>query len=139
MVEDFWQLDQSLMTKENLIKTAKEYYSEDFIEDYDKWKENLKQVNEGAYDAIKHIVPKDKYIELTFDDLCSNILKKIEDNIIKFGVLSYTDIISITDSIYYDAMEKSVNEWENNKNSLNNLMDSIKKVVAIPINKDGIK
>lgn len=130
MVQDFWNLDQSSMSVESIISKAKEYYAEDFIECYDKWKATLDEANTEIFSTIQHIVPKDQYIPMTFDYLCSNVINKIEETIKKNGKFVYDDIMIIINEIYTQIAQDSLNAWDSKKNTLDSLMLSIKKVVA---------
>lgn len=130
MVEDFWALDQTKMTKENIISKVKQHYAEEFIDNYEKWKDHLDETNNNIYLNIAHVVPKEQYVGLTFDELCGGIVSRIENYINTKGIFTQQDIRSIIDSVYYDTMNKEVNNWNNKKNTLHSFIKSIKKVVA---------
>ncbi len=129
MVHDFWALDQTSMSKEDIIDKAKQHYAEDFIDEYSKWKEHLVDTNENIYNAIAHLMPREQFTGLTFDEFCGGIVSRIEKYVNEKSEFTPYDVKSIIDSIYYDTMTAEITNWNTKKNTLDSLMKSIKKIV----------
>ena len=81
-IQDFWTLDQTTMDKDKIKSKCREYYTEDFINNYAKWRGNVDHMNADIKAGISNIIPPDKYIDITFDQWCGKILE-LFDNFIE--------------------------------------------------------
>ena len=128
MQKDFWELDQSIMTKENIASKAQEHFSEDFIENYPTWQQNIRKMNVAIKEAMKTILPEEEYKEMKFDEFCQKILDGINNIIMKNGRYYTTDIPFITLGVREDFARKLLMEYHNKIYSSDGILNSIKKV-----------
>ena len=128
MQKDFWELDQSIMTKENIASKAQEHFSEDFIENYPTWKQNIQKMNVAIKEAMKTILPEEEYKEMQFDEFCQKILDGINNTIIENGRYYTTDIPFITLKVREDFVRKLLTEYHNKIYSTEGILYAIKKV-----------
>jgi len=128
----FWEYKKQYTNKEDLKKFAREFYTEDFIASYSKWKENLKELNTIIVNHLKDVqFDMSFWTELTFDEFCKNINNLIENWIETNGNISPKDIVSITETLIQDYINKIIDDMYDKKYTISNLLESIKKLVIL--------
>lgn len=128
-IDNFWHLDHSIMTKEQLMETAREYYKEDFINNYSKWSNNLKLFNKLIYDHIvQHGFRSDLYEEMSYDWFCKNIIDMICEWIDVNGGIKSPDINIITERLASDYSAIQLKKHNDALFTIESIMASIKKM-----------
>lgn len=128
-IQDFWALDQSLMQKDKIKEKCREYYTEDFINNYSKWKSNVQHINEDVKVGLTGIVPLDQYIDISFDHFCSRILELLEEHIELKGRIDGSDIMPLCRKLIEEHCNKLIVDWTRKKNSIDAIIQNIKKIV----------
>jgi len=95
-INDFWSLDQTTMDKDRIKEKCVEHYTEDFINNYGKWKNNLIVFNDVIKAGLTGLIPADKYINMEFDFFCKEIIDMFKEHIDTFGRLQPEDIYPIS-------------------------------------------
>ncbi len=131
-IADFWVNKEFYKTKEELKQYAREFYTEDFISNYDKWVGNIKDLNEMMY---RHLSKSDFDLkiweEMPFDYFCKNINQLIEDWIETKGDITPFDITTITQKLIQDYTKIQYDNIMKQRNSISSIMNSIKKIVIL--------
>ena len=127
MVEDFWKLDQTKMNKDEIIKSVKFHYSEDFVNNYEMWNEQLKITNNSILEELFDI-PKEFYKPILFDDMCKYIINDMEEIILYNGLITAKDAYTIIDKLYYDAIGNTIDLYYEEQNSVKSLINNFNKI-----------
>lgn len=130
MVIDFWNIDQTDLTPEEIFNKIKEEYTQDFIENYKMWKELILGINNEVKNIMIDVdLSTDFFEELTFDDFCNDIFSILKKYIIKNENISQSDIPNIIFDLRSKLYIKNYEIYIKNKNSISSLKKSINKIV----------
>lgn len=131
-IVDFWENKQYYNTPELLKEKAREFYTEEFINNYSKWSANLSELN----DVIKiHLqsnqFPMHYWEEMSYDYFCENINKLINEWITVNNDILLADIPLITEKLISDYIAICLTKYDENLYTTKSLLDSIKNAVII--------
>lgn len=126
---NFWEYKKNNdLTVNQLKKAAREYYTEDFIEESGKWKANLKDINELMQNNLrKYVTNINEWEDMSFDYFCRTVNNEIESWIDTNEDIKPIDITNITEKIVTDYTKLQYDELNKKKYTLANLIISIKK------------
>jgi protein-arginine kinase len=128
MIHNFWEIDQSKLSPDQIIKKAKEYFAEDFIENYSMWSEDIKDVNLYVKCTLEDAnLPTDKFISLSFDDCCKRIIELITNKINENGEVTTDDIKIISAQLGKELYFQNCLFIENHLFTIKSLKESINK------------
>lgn len=134
MVGDFWQLNQRGMAPEKIKALAKEFYAEDFIENYQVWKECIKEINDYVIVMLGQCNIPDTYYEpITFDEFCSQVISALESLVDEHGNLVDSDIPVLLKGLGNRLFYKNRDIYLAKRDSVESLVAAIKKIVVAPI------
>lgn len=128
---DFWDFkSENDLTPEELKKYALEYYTEDFISNYSKWKNNITEINE-----LMRLQLESKNIDLnywedmSFDYFCKHMLQYIEEWITENNDIEPKNITSISERLLNTYIYTQLQSMDEKKYSLPKLLASIVKPI----------
>jgi len=131
-IVDFWDNKQYYKTPELLKEKAREFYTEEFINNYDKWSANVNELNNAIKSHLIHIqFPMQYWKEMKYDWFCESINKLIQEWITFNNDILLADIPIITEKLIADYIAICVDKYMENKYTINSLLDSIKTPVMI--------
>lgn len=126
---DFWKNKSFFLNKEALIVGAREHYTEDFIANFAKWKNNLNELNRTMKEYLISVDFKIEYwYDLKYDDFCKKINNNIEQWIKSNNDIESKDMEIILQYIIDDHIDNILKHMNDKKYSLASLMQSIKIV-----------
>ncbi len=130
-IQDFWVMKNEITDKKILKEYAREFYTNDFISNIKKWKENLAAINEMMKNELAfHYKFVDQYWEdMPYDYFCKNINDKIENWIESNGDIVISDMYIINDELISDYYVLQIQNMQNKTISLSNILKSIKKTI----------
>ena len=130
---DFWENKHLYLDDTNLMKSkAREYYTEEFINDYSKWSKNVLELNTIISTHMEEKkFPMKFWKEMSFDWFCKTINNLIEEWIINNKDITLHDVNVIMEKLIADYISIQLTEYEQHANGINELMESIKRVVMI--------
>lgn len=131
-IVDFWD-NKHLYTDANVLKAkAREFYTEEFINNYSKWSQNLNDLNDMVKNhmASKNF-PMNFWSEMTYDWFCTNINDRIAEWITGNGDITIKDLDIIVEKLIADFIAVQLTEYNEKAYTINALMASIKKCVAL--------
>src|SRR5690348_10335202 len=94
-LEEFWDIDQTLLDKESIKEKCRQYYTEDFINNYDHWKGKLTIMNENIQSGLSGVIPGDKFTPIGFDHFCKRFLELCDGHIDKNGNIGRDYIVPL--------------------------------------------
>lgn len=96
MVLDFWNIDQTKLTTEEIVEKLTQEYAEDFIENYSMWKENIEGINNEVKNILKgENIPVDNFENMSFDEFCTTIIDLLTFSVYKYKTITQKDITNI--------------------------------------------
>lgn len=134
-IQEFWEeitINGHNYNKQQLIDFFTESYTEDFIENIDKWKANLYQMNTSVKDTIKNRTNFNlsKWKDITFDQFCQGVIKKATEYINAHGQITSVAVENIVEIILQDHLnDLDLNIVERIENaSINDLLKSMNRL-----------
>lgn len=129
LIADFWE-NKDYFIKNNILKQkAREFYTEDFIANYNKWKNNLQDLNNVIKEYLIENEFNMKYwTDITYDEFCKLINDNIEEWITVNNDIEINDLTIITQNLIDVHLDKIIKIMNENKYTLSSLFESIKKV-----------
>ncbi len=132
MLENFWKLDQTVMKPEEIIEKAKEFYAEDFIENYEFWKVCIKEINDYVIVMLGNVgIDAEHFVPITFDGFCTKIIDDIARVIEKHGNLVTQDTQDILRDLGNGLYHNTLATYEDKRGSISQMRESIKKIVLL--------
>jgi hypothetical protein len=127
---EFWQLDQKKYTKENIKEMFQETYENEFIDNYEKWSNIIKESNDFVNDFIvgninENFNKKNQFI-IEYDFFIHELFNKSFKCIDQNNEITAVDITTIINDIMLDAAEKSNEMYKKNTYNISSLLQSIK-------------
>lgn len=141
LIIDFW--DNIELYKSNGIDTfkqkAREFYSEEFMNKYTKWSDNLSELNKTM---IAHMTagnfPMQFWEEMSYDWFCTKINALIEEWITVNKDITIADISIITQKLIADYIATRMSEFTKKAYTITSLLESIKKPIMMVNKKDTL-
>lgn len=133
-IKDFWDNKEFYKEKgiDHFKAKAREYYSEEFMNKYSKWSDDLKELNIVIRTYLLKQNLSEQYIEaMTYDWFCTTINNHIEEWITVNKDITRNDITIITEKLIADYIAICLTKFSKNAFTISTLLDSIKKVVII--------
>jgi uncharacterized alkaline shock family protein YloU len=126
-IQDFWSNKKFYLNKEALMTGAREHFTEDFIANYTKWKQNLLELNESMHDYLVSVDFEMIYwYNLSYDNICKNINNHIEEWINANNNIELKDIDLIVQYVVDDHITEILENMNKKKYSIPSLLQSIK-------------
>lgn len=130
---DFWS-NKHNYKQEELSQKITEYYRADFIENYTKWKKNLDELNEDAIYQLQEVgMPQKFWTPLEYDQFCQDCIDLIHEWIKVNKDITRQDIKLIYQKLFTEFLGKHLKVWEDNMYTMDSLLQSVKKIVPVPI------
>ena len=131
-IVDFWDNKELYKSKGILKEKAREYYSEEFMNKYSKWSENLFELNKVIKAHLEgQNFPMQYWSEMSYDWFCSRINDLIEEWITVNNDILFADISLITEKLIGDFLSECIMKYKENAFKISALLESIKRVVMI--------
>lgn len=133
---DFWDNKELYKGKgvDILKNKAREYYSEEFMNQYAKWSETVSTLNSTIKTHLESKQFPIKYWkEMSYDWFCSRINNLIEEWITTNNDIILADFPIIVEKLIADYISIIITEYSKNAYSLNTLLESVKKAVIINV------
>jgi len=131
-IVDFWDNKHYYKTPELLKEKAREYYTEEFINNYSKWSQNVIELNVAIRTHLQSKnFPMQHYDEMKYDWFCENINKLIQDWITSNNDIMIADVSIIMEKLIADYIAICLAKYTENAYTINTLLDSIKKAVIL--------
>lgn len=131
-IKDFWENKNLYKKNGMLLERAKEFYSNEFINEYSKWKENLEGINQIIKDYLfQRNFPQRCWEDMKYDWFAKKVIDLIEEWIKVNEDITPNDIRIITEKLIQDYINIMLHNYMEHANSINGLMESIKKVVVM--------
>jgi hypothetical protein len=131
-IVDFWDNKHYYKTPELLKEKAREYYTEEFVNGYSKWSDNVRELNVAIKTHLQSKqFPMQHFEEMPYDWFCKNINKLIEDWITANKDIQISDISIIMEKLIADYIAICLNKYKENAYTISTLLDSIKNVVSL--------
>jgi hypothetical protein len=128
-IQDFWTLDQTKMDKAKIKQKCREYYTDDFINNYTKWRGNVDHMNSDVKSSISNIIPIDKYVDITFDQWCGRILELFDNFIELHGKLGPENVTPQCRVLIEEHCTELIKDWSLQQKSVASILESVKKVI----------
>lgn len=124
---NFWE-NLHLYTSTEMIKEkALKYYTDDFINNYSKWTENVAYINNEIKSHLESLNFPIKYWEpITYDGFCKHINDLMQEWITANNGIIPEDILIIQEKMLTDNIAKAITNFQSQAYSINNVLDSIK-------------
>ena len=131
-IVDFWENKDYYKETNVLLEKARIFYTDDFINNYEKWSANLKDLNNAirVHLESKHF-PMRFWSEMTYDWFCKNINKLIQEWITVNNDIVLQDIPIITEKMIADYIAICIKNAHDNEYTIASLVDSIKRTVVL--------
>lgn len=95
---EFWNIDQSKLSKEQIKECIISYYGDAFINNYKVFKETVDAINESIIIHLNEIKVNKKYHKIfTFDEYCKKIIDVMCNWVDKNGYIIQRDLILINE------------------------------------------
>ena len=131
-IEDFWENKQYYKEPELLKEKAREFYTEEFINSYDKWSSNLKELNNAIRVHLESKnFPMKYWEEIKYDWFCKNVNNLIQEWITVNKDITLSDIPIITEKLIADYIAICLTKFNDNVYTLDSLTSSIKNAVIV--------
>lgn len=131
-IVDFWDNKHFYTTPELLKEKAREYYTEEFINSYSKWSNNLIGLNSAIREHLQSKqFPMQHFEEMKYDWFCENINKQIADWITVNKDITIADLAIITEKLIADYIAICLTKYSENAYTISSLLDSIKNAVIL--------
>jgi len=128
-IDNFWNNKKFILNKEALKKEAREHYTEDFIANFEKWKNNLQDLNNTMSDFLKNLEFDMNYWEnLSYDKFCQQINNEIEKWIDSNNDINTSDIELIVQYVIDDHISAILEKKSQEEYTIASLLESIKNV-----------
>lgn len=128
-IDNFWNNKQYILNKEALKKEAREHYTEDFIANFEKWKNNLQDLNNTMSEFLKNLEFDMNYWEnLSYDKFCQQINNEIEKWIDSNNDINTSDIELIVQYVIDDHISAILEKKSQEEYTIASLLESIKNV-----------
>lgn len=129
---DFWENKQYYKTPEVLKAKAREFYTEEFINNYSKWADNVKTLNETMekYFMEKHF-PMKHWEVMPYNWFCEKMNALVEEWISANSDILVEDVPIILEKLIADYISVIITNYQKHAYSINTLLDSIKNTVVL--------
>lgn len=129
---DFWENKQYYKTPEVLKEKAREFYTEEFINNYSKWADNVKTLNETMekYFIEKHF-PMKHWEVMPYDWFCEKMNGLIAEWIDANSNIAVEDVSIILEKLIADYISVIITNYQKHAYSINTLLDSVKNIVML--------
>jgi len=131
-IVDFWDNKHYYTTPELLKEKAREFYTEEFIDNYAKWAGNLAELNT---DIKTHLESKNfpmaYWEEMKYDWFCENINQLIHEWITINSDIILADIPIITEKLIADYIAICLTKFAEQQYTIGALVESIKRAIVI--------
>lgn len=129
---DFWENKQYYKTPEVLKEKAREFYTEEFINNYSKWADNVKTLNETMekYFIEKHF-PMKHWEVMPYDWFCEKMNGLIAEWIDANSNIAVEDVPIILEKLIADYISVIITNYQKHAYSINTLLDSVKNIVML--------
>lgn len=132
-IEEFWSNKKHFSTKELLVEKVKEYYGEEFISNYDNWKNNLEACNKEYRDLFLNLgYDKSYWEDMSYNHFCKNIINSMAEYINIKGDITSSEVhqllgIMLEDWFYNQELKVPI-VHSDKKSTLSSLLNSITAV-----------
>ena len=124
---DFWANKKFFLNKEALIKGAREHYTEDFIANFNKWKNHLNELNKTMSEYLLSVdFDAEYWYDLKYDNFCKNTIDHIEEWINTNNDILSKDMELIVQLVIDYHIDDILNNMSKRKYSIASLLQSIK-------------
>lgn len=129
---DFWENKHYYKTPQLLKEKAREFYTEEFINNYSKWSQNVIGLNEAirAHLQSKNF-PMQHCDEMKYDWFCENMNRLIDEWITANGDILVADISIILEKLIADYIAICLSKYTENAHTISTLIDSIKNAFIV--------
>lgn len=129
MIIDFWENVHLFKDTKTLKEKAREYYTEDFISDYAKWKKNLSTFNSLVYeDMLDNDMDPSVWEDMSFDTFCRSVNDGIEQVIEANGTIAPTDVTNVLNDMRVNHLYAMLEATNHKRFTLGSVMQSLKTV-----------
>lgn len=131
-IVDFWDNKHFYKTPELLKEKAREFYTEEFINNYAKWSANVTELNSLIRNHLdSKSFPMQYWEEMKYDWFCENINKLIQEWITVNDDIILADIPIITEKLIADYIAICLTKFTEQQYTIASLIESIKRVVVL--------
>lgn len=132
IITEFW-MNKEHFNKAELKDKALMYYTEEFIENYERWKDNLDNLNETAKQIFADFgYSNDFWVDIKYNDFVKNVNELLSHIIDTTGDIFPEDMVDITTSIVNDHLLYLENIANQNKFTVSSILNSIKTQINSP-------
>lgn len=127
-INEFWENKYLYIKQGKLAEKAKEFYTEDFINNYERWKNIVEDYNKDIKDyLLMYSFPSEQIEYMSFDFFCKTVISLIEEFININGDIIKEDLEIVIQKVAEEHISNLLNNYKQKTITLNLLMDSIKK------------
>ena len=77
-IKEFWAIDQNMLNKETIQIHIKEYFKDEFVNNYTKWKKNIIALDSAIIEHLLALnISKDNYESMSFDFFCKGVIDSL--------------------------------------------------------------
>jgi hypothetical protein len=129
MIIDFWENVHLFNDVRTLKEKAREYYTEDFITDYAKWKKNLSTFNSLVYDdMLDNDMDPSVWEDMSYDTFCQSVNNGIESCIEANGTIEPTDVTNVLNDMRINHLYAMLEASNHKRFTLGSIIKSMKTV-----------
>lgn len=130
MVLDFWNIDQTKLTANEIVECIKKEYAEDFIENYSMWKENI----EGINNEVKSILQQENVLtnhfeDMNFDTFCTTIIDLLTFYVYKYNGITQDEVSNVIYDLRNVIYIKNYEIYLAHNKTIDSFKESISKIV----------
>jgi hypothetical protein len=131
-ISDFWQIDQSKLNTKQILKYAREYYTDGFINNYPYWLDHVEELNKAikGYMTVNMNMTEDSYEDMSFDWFCKTVIDMITEWITENGKITRADINVVTEQLVAEYVAKMMEILKSKIFTIPSILDSIRKLKA---------
>lgn len=126
-IKEFWEIDQSMLTKDTIQMHIKEYFKDEFVNNYTMWKENINILDEAILVDLSALnINNDVYESMSFDFFCKGVIDSLCEVVEMHGKIVTNDIAIAIHKVGLDYMNIIINKYNKSTNTVSKLLESIK-------------
>jgi hypothetical protein len=128
-IQEFWSIDQSMLSKDKIKEKIQEYYGDDFINNYTKWKNNIKEIDTYIIQYLRqNNYDITTYKLMEFDYFCKKTINYMCQSVDINNILVPTDVLVILEKIGVEFLNEYLETYDIKKYTISNLLKSIQKI-----------
>ena len=127
---DFWENKHIYKTSGVLTEKSEEFYRDEFINNYAKWSQNVKELNVTIKEHLEFRgFPMKYWEEMKYDWFCQQVIDLIAEWIKVNQDIMPQDVLIITEKLIADYIAICINKYNEHAYTINALLDSVKTIV----------